>query len=53
MKLMLDLCANSDFETVDSWKVSYEKNGEKVYSKQYEIGKIFTLRVRWKLKCYL
>lgn len=49
MKLLLDLCASPSFETREGWKNSYEKNGEKVYSKQFEIGKIFTLKVSYTL----
>uniref|UniRef100_A0AAF5RWS1 Uncharacterized protein n=1 Tax=Wuchereria bancrofti TaxID=6293 RepID=A0AAF5RWS1_WUCBA len=50
MKLLLDLCASPSFETREGWKNSYKKNGEKVYSKQFEIGKIFTLKVNYILQ---
>ncbi|OZC12742.1 START domain protein, partial [Onchocerca flexuosa] len=45
MKLLLEICASPSFETMEGWNKSYEKNGEKVYSKQFDIGKIFTLKI--------
>uniref|UniRef100_A0A8R1U0G9 START domain-containing protein n=1 Tax=Onchocerca volvulus TaxID=6282 RepID=A0A8R1U0G9_ONCVO len=45
MKLLLEICASPSFETMENWNKSYEKNGEKVYSKQFDIGKIFTLKI--------
>ncbi|KAK6106422.1 hypothetical protein QQG55_24165 [Brugia pahangi] len=44
MKLLLLLCASSSFETREGWKNSYEKSGEKVCFKKFQIGKIFTLK---------
>uniref|UniRef100_A0A915Q0M0 START domain-containing protein n=1 Tax=Setaria digitata TaxID=48799 RepID=A0A915Q0M0_9BILA len=45
MKLLLDICASPSFETREGWNNLYEKKGEKVYSKQFDVGKIFTLKI--------
>ncbi|VDM98209.1 unnamed protein product [Thelazia callipaeda] len=45
MKLLLDVCTSPDFEAKEGWSKSYEKHGEQVYYKQFNVGKIFSLMV--------
>lgn len=45
MNEVLSIINTPEFETMEGWKLKKENKIDKVFSKRFPVGKIFTLRV--------